>query len=277
MSGSRVLVSVSLGGLNWGILTTQEMTLQVLGVEVSLGAVRARELAVRILDGNDGALCVARASRSGGRASRSAGKDAAAALRANHVSRLVAIAHTSRENGARSVGRVHAGLRHDATSRHGAKDGRDATGGRSRRDGLRVRGSHRGLGQHRLSAVALGRGRVLAHLLVRTAASSLSSRLLRVGGHVVRRARSVGGRGGARSVRVAAVHLVHGRGGLRLKRRQSLVRQGRVGVLQLVRRDCGRRRVGGRARVYTIGRVLGRVHAIRESDGLLSRQRRTEL
>lgn len=251
----------------------------MLRVQVGLGAVRARELAIGILDRNNSALGVASASRSGSRAAGSAGENATATLRADDVCRLVGLAHATGHDTARAVGRVHTGLGHDTTGGHGTQNRRNASRRGGRRDGLRVRRSHRGLGQHGLSAVRLGRGRVLAHLLVRTARLLLLLLLLLrlVRRHVVLGARSVGRRRSARCVRVAAVHLVHGGGGLRLQRRQSLVRQRGVGVLKLMRRDGGGRRVGGRGRVYTIGRVLGSVHAIRgRSVGLLSRQRRTE-
>lgn len=78
----------------------------------------------------------------------------------------------------------------------------------------------------------------------------------------------VGRRGRTRRVRVAPVHVVHG-GGLRLQRRQRGLRLGQRGVVlrELVRRDgrWGRWVRSRGARVYTIGRVLRRVHTTRGS------------
>ena len=71
-------------------LTAKKVALQVLCVEVSLGAVRAREFAICILDRNHSALRSSSGSR-GSRTARGAGQDTAAALRSDYVSRLLRV------------------------------------------------------------------------------------------------------------------------------------------------------------------------------------------
>lgn len=242
-------------------LTSQQVTLQVLGVQVRFGTVRARELAIRVLHGNDGALGSTSAGLRRSRATGSTGKDATAALRAHDVGGLVAIRHGLLHQASVTVGRLNAGLRHDAAGRHGTQVRRDPATRGSRRDGLRVSRSQRGLGHHtRSGRVALRRRRIAAGHLVRSAASTLSA-MRRVVGHVsaitawvvVGRAMTVGvgcrggigriGRGRrARRVRVAAVHLIHRGGRLRLQRRKGMLglREGRIVLGELVRSD-GRR------------------------------------
>lgn len=61
------------------LLTSQEMALEMLGMEVSLGAVGAWEFAISVLHGNHGVLGTSASGR-GSRSSRSAGKDTASSL-----------------------------------------------------------------------------------------------------------------------------------------------------------------------------------------------------
>lgn len=186
-------------------LTAQKVTLQMLGVEVGLRAVRAWELAIRIFLRD--LVLVDRSGSWGSRSARGTGKNAAAALRTDHVGGLLVI----REHGlghqwALSVGRGHALLGHDAASRHRPQDrGTPCAGCRSRGDGLRVSHSGRGLRKH-----SGGRSRVaLVGLLVVTghhlvgAATTISVR--RRGVVVHGGARGVWGSRRARRVGVAPV------------------------------------------------------------------------
>lgn len=68
----------------------EQVALQVLGMEVRLGAVRAGEFSVSILNRNNGVLCASSRSLSS-RPSRSAGQDSAATLRSNDVGGLFAV------------------------------------------------------------------------------------------------------------------------------------------------------------------------------------------
>lgn len=72
------------------IRTAQEMTLEMLGVQVGFRAVWARELSVSVLDRNDGVLRATACCRCS-RAARCTGQDASAALAANDMSRLFAL------------------------------------------------------------------------------------------------------------------------------------------------------------------------------------------
>lgn len=249
----------------------------MLRVQICLGAVRARELAVSILDGNHGVLRGGGASLRRGRTPRSTREDAATALGANDMSRLVTVGQRLLHEAGGTVRGLDTRLRHDTARRHRAQVGGHAAAGGSRGDGLGVRGSHCCLRHHAgRRGVALRRRRVVTrHLVVRATAASMLG--LGIVGHgsavagVARgRVRRVGRRGGARRVRVAPVHLVHG-GRLRLERRQRGLRLGQRGVVlrELMRRDGGWGRwVRSRGRrVYTIGRVLRRVHA---TQGLLA-------
>jgi hypothetical protein len=91
----------------------------VLGVEVGLGTVGARELAVRILLGNL-SLRDTGASSWRGRTSRSTGEDATSTLGADHMSRLFSVLWHHQgllHHRTLTVGRVHARLGHNTTSR----------------------------------------------------------------------------------------------------------------------------------------------------------------
>ena len=116
------------------ILTSKEMALQVLGVQVCLGAVRARELAVRILDRNNGALRRTGSGGGGGRPAGSAGKNAPAALRAHDVGWLLRVLkdRVGLHQRTGTIRRGDAGLRHDAAGGHRAQDGRPAAADGSR-------------------------------------------------------------------------------------------------------------------------------------------------
>jgi hypothetical protein len=288
-------------------------------VQVRLGAVRARELAVGVLDGNDGLLRGGGASLGRGRSARSAGQNAATALGADNVGGLVTVRQRLLLHQAGAVGRLDARLGHDAARGHGAQVRRDAAADGSGGDGLRVRSSegrlrHHGRGRRvalrrrgvvpmlhlvgsataSLVLLLLGMARVLLLMLLllvllwvllmllsvlRLLLLLLLLLMLLVASHwstvagVASRGRvgRVRSRGRTRRVRVAPVHVVHGCG-LWLQRRQRGLRLGQRGVVlrELVRRDgrWGRwvRSRGGR--VYTIGRVLRRVHATR---GLLAK------
>lgn len=123
----------------------------MLRMQVSLGAVRARELPVGILLGN----LVLSLDRSGGGCGRPSGcarQDAAATLRADNMCRRVTLReHRSLwHQWALAVRRVHAGLWHDASGGHGAEDGRGPATGSSRGgcDRLGMRCSGGGLRHH---------------------------------------------------------------------------------------------------------------------------------
>lgn len=211
------------------------MALQVLGVQVRLGAVRAREFAVSILNGDDGVL---RAGRGGSRAARSARQNAATALGANNVSRSLSIGQYTVVRHA--VGSARLG--HHTRLRHRTQDRRSAAASGS--NGLRV------AARAGLHAVGLVRVGVLGHGVDARTTATLGA--LGVARRQVGRVGSVGSSRGARGVRVAAVHRLH-RGSRGLQRREAL-RQRRL--------ERGRRRVGVRRRgaVYAIGRVLGVIH-----------------
>lgn len=217
------------------------MALEMLGVQVRLGAVRARELAIGILDGNDGVLRGRGASSGSGRSAGSAGQDATAALRTNNVSRLLSILEDAvgLHQGAGSVGRRDAGLAHETARRHGTQDRRAATTSRGGSNGLRVSGGGRGLRHHgSRGAVGLVRRRVgvLGHARVHAAAGTSLGGLRITRRHVVGRVWRVWGPG-ARGMRVASVEGLHAGGG-RLQRRKRLGK-GRT-RLTVMRRKRGR-------------------------------------
>lgn len=219
------------------------MALQMLGVQVSFRAVRARKLAVGILDGNDGAL---RATSGGsGGASGSTGQNASAALGTNDVGRLITLGQDRVGLHHRaSIGRRDVALRHDATRRHGAQDGRATATDGSGSDGLGVSAGTRGLRHHTSrSAIRLGRVGVLGHGVDATTTTSLG-RLRVARRKVVRRVGSVGSSRSARSMRVATVDSLHGGGG-GLQRRQTLGK--RRSWMQLLRGKGSRRRIGVRS------------------------------
>lgn len=215
----------------------------MLCVKVGLGAVRARELSISILDRD---YRVLRASGGSSRTSRRAGKNAPAALRAHDMRRLVGSLRNrhllvllvgSNEVVGGLVGRGHARLlRDDTARRHGSQDRRVvASTSRSRRNWLRTSSTRRGLRHHRVRCAIGVRGRVLAllrHRVDATSAARLRSLRL-VARQIVVRIGRVGRARGPRRVRVAPVDGVHvcggwlqGRKGLR-KRRASLKLMGR--------------------------------------------------
>lgn len=104
----------------------------MLRVEVRLGAVRARELSVRVLDGRHLPLAVNLAD---GSAAGSAREDTPTALAPDDVRRLLALLEGALLHHGAAV-RHDAGLVHDAG--HGPQDGGTTAAGRSRSDGLRV-------------------------------------------------------------------------------------------------------------------------------------------
>lgn len=216
----------------------------MLGVQVSLCAVRAGEFAICILLGNLG-LGGGRSGCWRGRPARRAGQNATATLRAHDMGRLVVLLHQRRlgHHRALRVGRSQPALGHHATSRHRAQHGRDATTrGRGRCDRLRVSRRDRGLGHHGrrcLVRLLLLPVRVVHQGVLLTRRSLLRWRG-RIAAHGVGR---VGSRRSARRVRVARVH---GHGGVVVEGWQSLV----LAVLEVVGgRDCRGRRIRSRARV----------------------------
>lgn len=132
-------------------LTTEEMTLQVLGVQVRLVAVRAREFAIGILL-RDLALTVPSTRGCSGGASWGAGENTATALGTDHMGRLLTLGEhlLLGHQGALCVRRVHTLLlAHDASGGHGSKNGGYTTaGGRGRGDSLGVRRRGSGLRKH---------------------------------------------------------------------------------------------------------------------------------
>jgi len=133
---------------------SEKVTLQVLRVQVRLGAVRARELAVGVLDWNDGLLSSGSTSLGRGRATGSAGQNATATLGANDVSGLVAIRQRLLLHHAGAVGRLNSRLGHDTAGGHGAQVGRDAAADGGGGDGLRVHSLRHTFGTHMLDAGA---------------------------------------------------------------------------------------------------------------------------
>lgn len=216
---------------------SEQMTLQMLGMKIGLGAVRARKLAVRILLG-DRVLGGGARSRSG-RPARSTREDASAALGTDNVSRLVAtlgqhavLAH----HGALNVGGANASLRHSA-SRHRAENRWSPGAGRrwGRGNWLRMRGSGRGVRHHGGGAggIALSGIAVVHHGVVSSAASSTLVGRRRVTGHVVGDG-SIGSGRRPRTVGIVPVRrLLHSRMA-GLERRQGLRREARGVVLLLV-------------------------------------------
>jgi hypothetical protein len=147
----------------WAITgVSQEMALKMLGMEVSLGAVRAREFAVSVLHGNHSVLGASAGSWGSGSA-RSTGQDTASSLGANNVGRRLALRHDGLRlhKRSRAVGRRNTRLRHDATGRHRAQHRRTATTSRGGRNGLRVRSSCGRLGHHGSRGAIALRRRVL--------------------------------------------------------------------------------------------------------------------
>lgn len=217
-------------------LTTKEVALQVFSMEVSLSAVRARELSIGILDGNNSVL---RASSSGlsSRASRSTRQYSSAALRSNNVGWLLTILEdgVGLHERTRAVRRGYTRLGHDAAGGHGAQNWRSAATRRRGSNGLRVRDRSGGLRHHTSrSSIALVRVWVLGHGVDARTVARLRGLLL-VAGQVL--VWSVWSARSSRRMRVAAVERLHGHG-MGLQRRKRL-RQRRTS-LKLVRRD-GRR------------------------------------
>lgn len=166
----------------------------MLRMKISLGAVGARELSIGVLLGD---LGLRSASPSSGRrgAARGTRKNTASSLGAYDMSRLLAVGREHRRlrhQRTLSVGRVHAGLGHLASSGHGPENRRDAPARRRRRrDGLGMNSGSGGLRHHgRRSRVALLLllllVRVVRHHLVAAASGILAWRRGRVRSHVLR-------------------------------------------------------------------------------------------
>lgn len=116
----------------------------MLRVKIGLGTVGARELAIRILDGDYSALGSSGTSGRGSRATRCAGQDATTALATDNMSRGVGLgSHGLRlhKRATRTIGRRRTRLLgHDATRRHGTQHRRRATArGRCGRERLLAR------------------------------------------------------------------------------------------------------------------------------------------
>lgn len=212
------------------------MALQVLRVQIRLGAVRAREFSVSVLLG-DLALGLSRTSSRRRGPARGAGQNASASLRADNMSRLLAVGHhrSLRHQRALAIRRVHARLGHDSTGRHGAEDrwgpATSGSGGGSNR--LRVRGRGGGLRHHarRGTGIRLLLVRVVAHDGIRAGAARVLRGRRRVASHGARGTRGVGRRRCSRSVGIAPVGaLLHNRVA-GLKRRQRVGRGRRRLVL----------------------------------------------
>lgn len=205
----------------------------MLGMEVSLGAVRARELSISIFDGDNSILGTS-SSRLSSRASRSTRQYSSAALRSNNVGRLLTILEdgVGLHERTRSVGRGYTGLGHNATGGHGAQNRRSTATRRRGSNGLRVRDRSGSLRHHTSRrSIALVRVRVLGHGVDARTVARLRGLLL-VAGQVL--VWSVWSARSSRCVRVAAVERLHGHG-MGLQRRERL-RQRRTS-LKLVRRD----------------------------------------
>lgn len=127
----------------WSVAgVTKEMSLQVFRMKVGLGAVGAREFAIRIFLGNHGALGGA-ATRRRGRPTRGTGEDTASSLRSNHMRGLFIVMENGLlmgHHGTATVRRRQPLLGHHPTRWHGPQDRRTRSGwsGSYR---LRVRGS----------------------------------------------------------------------------------------------------------------------------------------
>jgi len=115
-SGKRIATKNTHVGAVAGV--PEKMTLKMLRVKVGLGTMGAWEFPVSVFDRNNRVLGGS-AGRGSSRSTGSAGQNAASALRAYNVSRLFTILdHRVNVHGTRSVGRRHAGLRHDSAWRH---------------------------------------------------------------------------------------------------------------------------------------------------------------
>lgn len=209
-------------------LTSEKVPLQMLRVEISLGTMRARKLAIRVLLGDHGVLRGAGTRRSR-RPTRGTGEDTATSLRSNYMSWLVTILHHTllvRHHWTAAVWRRQALLGHDTASRHGTEDG-GSRGRRSWRNRLRMRGSNGGLRHHgrrrRIALVRLLRIRIRDP---RTSTSRLVGRRrvithgLRLGSMRIRCTRTRS----PRRVGIAVVDVLHS-GMLRLQRWQSVRRE----------------------------------------------------
>lgn len=212
----------------------------MLRMQVSLGAVRARELSVGVLL-RDLALGLGRSSSRRRGPAGGAGQNSSPALRADHVSGLVAVGHHGvlRHQRALAVGRVHSRLGHDSTGGHGAEDRWGAAAGRGGGggDGLGMRCRGGGLRHHarRSARIGLLRVRAVAHDRVRAAAAGVLRRRGRIAGHGARGTRGVGCRRCPRSVGIATVGaLLHNRV-VWLERRQRVGKGCRSLVLVVMR------------------------------------------
>lgn len=198
------------------------MALQVLCVQICLGAVRTRKLAVGILDGDNIALGPSSSSGSS-RSTGGTGQNTTTTLRSNNVGGMVTLSKhgVGLHQRAVTIRRRNSRLGHDATRWHRTKNRRSPTAVGSRSNGLRMRRSRRGLRHHgSRSPVTLIRGiGILSHWVHRGSRRGLRGILVagQVRGRVwrVRRARC------SRRVRMTAIERLHRRSG-RLQRRQSL-------------------------------------------------------
>lgn len=140
------------------ILTSQKVALKMLGMEVSLCAVRARKFAICVLDRNHGVLS-ASTSGWGSRPSRSTRQNTASSLRSNNVSGRLALWHhrSGLHKRTRTIRRRDTRLGHDASRGHRTQHRRTSTASRSRRDRLWVRRGSGRLGHHSRGAISLGR------------------------------------------------------------------------------------------------------------------------
>jgi hypothetical protein len=215
-------------------------------MEVSLGAVRAGELSIRVLLG-DLVLSLRGSSSGRSRPAWGARQDPSPALRTDDMRRRVALWHLGHQR-ALAIRRVHSGLGHDTTSRHRAEHRRGTVTSRGRSGGNRLgmRSCRSGLRHHtrRNAGVRLLLVRVVAHDGVGIGTARILRRRGRVARHRARGAWGVWGRWSPGRVRIAPVRaLLHnrvawlerwqrvGRG-----RRLSLVVVGVVGVMRVLLR-----------------------------------------
>lgn len=149
------------------LLTAQEVKLQVALSHVGLVTVMAMKLATDILDRIECALGIVGARGSDSRAARSAAKKAPATVGADGVRGPFDLIHAIGHNTATAIGRVLIGLGHNTVSRDRTQGRKDVSRRGNRRSEPPERGSHGGL----------GRVRIPAHLLARTAVLLLLSQI----------------------------------------------------------------------------------------------------
>lgn len=218
----------------------EQVALQMLCVQVRLGAVRAREFPIGVLCGDHRVLGGA-ARRSNGGPARGAREDATAALGAHDVRGRLEVVEQTRvlNHVGLPVRRGHHGLHVLDAVRRAQRLGHAALH-RRRGDGLRMRHGRRCLGEHRrCRAILLGGLLVLGrvdHLIVGPRAH------LKEAVQRIRRARGVGRGRRARCVRRAGGVDMHTKC---LEGRKRL-RQVRIVMLELLWRDG---REGGEGRI----------------------------